>query len=40
MKIFFCFRMILVEEFNRILNLSQKTFAELLDSRRSDIVGF
>ena len=35
---FFCLRMILAEELGRILSLSQKTFAGLLDSRRSDIV--
>ena len=35
---FFCFRMILAEGLGRILSLSQKTFAGLLDSRRSDIV--
>jgi hypothetical protein len=34
----FYFRMILAEGLGRILSLSHKTFAGLLDSRRSDIV--
>ena len=35
---FSCFRMVLAEELGRILSLSQKSFAGLLDSRRSDII--